>query len=158
MIKKDFLFSVINNWQFLAPATSELDSASEESLTAQIEAIIKQPYSKLTSAEQKVKLEAEANEMLVQMNKSKTSGPLKPFKIWRFIKDQFCWHFQWKNDNEIEDILNVGVYGVYTWNNSTKIWVKTASTTELKFVFLQKQLKLLTMHLYLPKATLQTLK
>jgi hypothetical protein len=82
---------------------------------------------------------------------------LKPFKIWRFIKISSVDIFN-GNDNEIEDILNVGVYGVYTWNNSTKIWVKTASTTELKFVFLQKQLKLLTMHLYLPKATLQTLK
>jgi hypothetical protein len=29
-------------------------------------------------------------------------------------------------------------YMDFTWNNSTKIWVKTASTTELKFVFLQK--------------------
>jgi hypothetical protein len=57
-----------------------------------------------------------------------------------------------ENDNEIEDVfrricLTLGII---------QQKFKTASTTELKFVFLQ--LKLLTMHLYLPKATLQTLK
>src|SRR5437773_76074 len=48
--------------------------------------------------------------------------------------------FNGKNDNEVEDILNVsGVYGIYTWNNTGQKWDKTASTTELKFVFPAKK-------------------
>lgn len=138
MIKKIFLFSmIISQLTISCSGIEELENASEESLTAQIAAIIKQPYSKLTPAEQKVKLEAEANEMLVQMNKSKTSGAIEAIQnLGDLLRISSVDIFNGKNDNKIEDILNVsGVYGVYTWNNSTKIWVKTASTTELKFVF-----------------------
>ena len=138
MIKKIFLFSVIiSQLTISCSANDESDSASEESLTEQIANIIKQPYSKLTPSEQKVKLEAEANEMLVQMNKSKTSGAIEAIQnLGDLLSISSVDIFNGKNDNEIEDILNVsGVYGIYTWNNSTKIWVKTASTTELKFIF-----------------------
>jgi hypothetical protein len=138
MIKKIFLFSVIiSQLTISCSGNDESDSASEESLTEQIANIIKQPYSKLTPSEQKVKLEAEANEMLVQMNKSKTSGAIEAIQnLGDLLSISSVDIFNGKNDNEIEDILNVsGVYGIYTWNNSTKIWVKTASTTELKFIF-----------------------
>jgi hypothetical protein len=138
MIKKIFLFSVIiSQLTISCTGNDESDIISEESLTEQIAAITKQPYSKLTPAEQKVKLEAEANEMLVQMDKSKTSGAIEAIQnLTDLLNISSVDIFNGKNDNEIEDILNVsGVYGIYTWNNSTKIWVKTASTTELKFVF-----------------------
>jgi hypothetical protein len=138
MIKKIFLFSVIiSQLTISCTGNDESDITSEESLTEQIANIVKQPYSKLTPAEQKVKLEAEANEMLVQMNKSKTSGAIEAIQnLGDLLSISSVDIFNGKNDNEIEDILNVsGVYGIYTWNNSTKIWVKTASTTELKFVF-----------------------
>jgi hypothetical protein len=85
-----------------------------------------------------VKLEAEANEMLVQMNKSKHLGAIEAIQNFRDLLSISSVDIFNENDNEIEDIQNVR-RGVYTWNNSTKIWVKTASTTELKFVFLQKQ-------------------
>ncbi|MBP2284108.1 hypothetical protein H4V97_002426 [Flavobacterium sp. CG_23.5] len=138
MIKKIFLFSVIIS-QLTVSCTSNdnPDTTTEGSLTEQIANIIKQPYSKLTPAEQKVKLEAEANEMVVQMDKSKTSGAIEAIQnLGNLLSISSVDIFNGKNDNEIEDILNVsGVYGIYTWNNSTKIWVKTASTTELKFVF-----------------------
>lgn len=138
MIKKIFLFSVIiSQLTVSCSGNDESDSTSEGSLTEQIANIVKQPYSKLTPAEQKVKLEAEANEMLVQMNKSKTSGAIEAIQnLGNLLSINSVDIFNGKNDNEIEDILNVsGVYGIYTWNNSTKIWAKTASTTELKFVF-----------------------
>lgn len=138
MIKKIFLFSVIiSQLTISCSGSDELDNASEESLTAQIAAITKQPYSKLTPAEQKVKLEAEANEMLVQINKSKTSGAIEAIQnLGNLLSITSVDIFNGKNDNEIEEILNVsGVYGIYTWNNTKKIWIKTASTSELKFVF-----------------------
>lgn len=138
MIKKIFLFSVIiSQLTISCSGNDESDSTSEGSLTEQIANITKQPYSKLTPAEQKVKLEAEANTMLVQMDKSKTSGAIEAIQnLEELLNIDGVDVFGGKNDNEIEDILNVsGVYGIYTWNNSTKMWVKTTSTTELKFVF-----------------------
>ena len=138
MIKKIFLFSVIISQLTISCSSSdEPTNAPEGSLTEQIANIIKQPYSKLTPAEQKVKLEAEANVMLVQMDKSKTSGAIEAIQnLGDLLSISSVDIFDGKNDNEIEDILNVsGVYGIYTWNNSTKIWVKTTSSTELKFVF-----------------------
>ncbi|MDI5896799.1 hypothetical protein [Flavobacterium yafengii] len=138
MIKKILLFSVIISQLTVSCSSSdEPVNAPEGSLTEQIANIIKQPYSKLTPAEQKVKLEAEANVMLVQMDKSKTSGAIEAIQnLGDLLSISSVDIFDGKNDNEIEDILNVsGVYGIYTWNNSTKIWVKTTSSTELKFVF-----------------------
>ena len=78
MIKKTLLFSVIISQLIVSCSSNdEPTNAPEGSLTEQIANIIKQPYSKLTPAEQKVKLEAEANVMLVQMDKSKTSGAIE---------------------------------------------------------------------------------
>jgi hypothetical protein len=138
MIKKIFLFSVIIS-QLTISCTK--DNATEESLTEQIANIIKQPYSKLTPSEQKVKLEAEANEMLLQMDKSKTSGAIEAIQnLGNLLSISSVDIFNGKNDNQIADILNVsGVYGIYTWNNSKQIWIKTASTTELQFVFPAKK-------------------
>lgn len=140
MIKKIFLFSVIIS-QLTISCTK--DNTTEESLTEQIANITKQPYSKLTPSEQKVKLEAEANEMLLQMDKSKTSGAIEAIQnLGNLLSISSVDIFNGKNDNQIADILNVsGVYGIYTWNNSKQIWIKTASTTELKFVFPAKKIQ-----------------
>lgn len=115
----------------------ESTEVTSENLNDQIANLLKQPYSKLTPAEQKVKLEAEANAMLVQMDKSKTSGAIEAVQnLENLLNNNSVDIFNGKNDNKIADILNVsGVYGIYTWNSSKKFWVKTASTTELKFVF-----------------------
>ena len=117
------------------------DTTDSQTLTEQIEAILKQPYSKLTPSEQKVKLEAEANTMLVQMDKSKTSGAVEAMQnLGNLLSIGAVDILNGKNDNQIEDILNVsGVYGVYTWSNSKQDWIKTTSTTELKFVFPAKK-------------------
>lgn len=138
MIKKIFLFSVIIS-QLTICCTK--DNTTEESLSEQIANITKQPYSKLTPSEQKVKLEAEANEMLLQMDKSKTSGAIEAIQnLGNLLSISSVDIFNGKNDNQIAEILNVsGVYGIYTWNNSKQIWIKTASTTELKFIFPAKK-------------------
>lgn len=122
-------------------SNDESDTPNPQSLTDQIAAITKQPYSNLTPSEQKIKLEAEANSMLVQMDKSKTSGAIEAIQnLGNLLSIGTVDIFNGKNDNQIEDIINVsGVYGIYTWNNAKQDWIKTASTTELKFVFPAKK-------------------
>ena len=139
MIKKFLLLGLIvaQLTTSCSSDNSEDTAVTSENLSEQIANLIKQPYSKLTPAEQKVKLEAEANAMLVEMDKSKTSGAVEAIQnLGNLLDVNSVDIFNGKNDNEIADILNVsGVYGIYTWNNTDKTWVKTASTTELKFVF-----------------------
>ncbi|OMQ11160.1 hypothetical protein [[Flexibacter] sp. ATCC 35103] len=151
MIKKLLLLSVVLS-QFAISCSSDdstdptTDPVTEEptkdkTLAEQIAEIVKQPYSKLTPAEQKIKLEAEANDMLVQLDKSKSSSAIEALENLSRLLDIYQIDiFSGKNDNNVEDILNIsGVYGVYTWNNTAKKWDKTASTTELKFVFPAKK-------------------
>lgn len=158
MIKKLLLCAVVLS-QFAISCSSdetepEKDPVTEEptkdpvkepvkdlTLAEQIAALVKQPYSALTPAEQKVKLEAEANEMLVQLDKSKTSSAIAAIENLNILLDlKGVDIFNGKNDNKVEDVLNVsGIYGVYTWNNTAKSWTKTESTTELKFVFPAKK-------------------
>lgn len=125
------------------PVTEEptKEPVKDPTIAEQIALLLKQPYSALTPAQQKVKLEAEANEMLVQLDKSKGSSAIKAIEnLHRLLVINPVDIFNGKNGNQIEDILNVSdVYGIYTWNNSQKIWVKTASTTELKFIFPSKE-------------------
>lgn len=129
----------------LATSCSKSDepvSVSVESLAQQIDAIVKQPYSKLTPAEQKVKLEAEANAMLLQMDKSKTSGAIEAIQnLGNLLSISSVDILNGKNNNEIEDLLNVSdVFGIYTWNSSRQIWIKTSSSTDLKFIFPAKKI------------------
>jgi len=142
-MKKIVLLSIIVYSIATSCSTNENvePALTQQSLTEQIAAIINQPYSKLTSDQQKVKLEAEANSMLTQMDKSKTSGAIEAMQnLGNLLSIGTIDIFNGKNDNQIEDILNVsGVYGIYTWNNSKQDWIKTTSTTELKFVFPAKK-------------------
>lgn len=144
MIKKFILLSLVAS-QLMVSCSSD-DSPTNEptkelTLEEQIAELVKQPYSKLTPTEQKAKLEVEANEMLVQLDKSKSSSAIEATEnLNRLLDISTVDIFAGKNDNEVEDILNVsGAYGIYTWNNAKKIWDKTESKTELKFVFPAKE-------------------
>jgi len=142
MIKKLFLLSVIVSQLMISCSSDDNnETSSEQTLEEQIANIVKQPYSSLTPEQQKLKLEAEANEMLVQLDKTKKLSAIDAIEnLSRLLDISSVDIFNGKNDNEVEDILNVsGVYGIYTWNNTQKTWVKTASTTELKFVFPAKE-------------------
>lgn len=142
MIKKLFLLSVIVSQLTISCSSDDNnETSSEQTLAEQIADIVKQPYSKLTPEQQKLKLEAEANEMLVQLDKSKNLSAIETIEnLNRLLSINSVDIFNGKNDNEVEDILNVsGVYGIYTWNNVKKSWDKTASATELKFVFPAKE-------------------
>lgn len=142
MIKKFLLLSVVISQLTISCTNDEPKTPeSEKSLDEQIAEIVKQPYSKLTPSEQKVKLEAEANEMLVQMDKSKSSGAIEALQnLARLLDVSSVDVFSGKNDNSVEDIINTaGVYGIYTWNTSKNTWTKTTSSTELKFIFPAKE-------------------
>jgi len=67
--------------------------------------------------------------------------------------------FDGKSDNGVSEVLNIsGVYGIYTWNNTQNIWVKTASTTELKFIFPAKQSQTTNTATLSSKSTSSTIK
>ena len=129
------------NLQFLAAKKTPRQILAEQNLDTQIAEIVKLPYSSLKPEQQKVKLEADANDMLVQMDKSKTSGAIEAIEnLGNLLSINTVDILNGKNENQIADVLNVsGVYGIYTWNSTKQIWVKTASTTELKFIFPAKK-------------------
>ena len=135
-MKKIIVLSMII-CQFVLSCSSDGSSNNLDGLSSDIDAILALPYSKLSPSEQKVKLEAEANDMLVQMEKSKTSGAIEAIQnLENLLSIGSIDIFNGKNDNQIEDILNVsGVYAIYTWNKERQDWIKTSSTSELKFVF-----------------------
>lgn len=141
MIKKLFLLSVIVSQLTISCSSDDNNENTGGDLSKEIEEIIKMPYSKLSPADQKMKLEAEANDMLTQLDKSKTSSAIEAIEnLNRLLDINSVDIFNGKNDNEVEDIINVaGVYAIYTWNNASQKWTKTASTTELKFVFPAKE-------------------
>lgn len=142
MIKKILLLSVVISQLTISCSKEDTPTdPSQENLDTQIEAITKLPYSSLKPEQQKVKLESEANDMLLQLDKSKTSGAIEAVEnLGNLLSINTVDILNGKNDNNIAEILNVsGVYGIYTWDNSKQIWVKTASTTELKFIFPAKK-------------------
>ncbi|HSD07353.1 hypothetical protein [Flavobacterium sp.] len=147
MIKKLLFMSLVLSQLTISCSSSDDNdqnddqTATDQSLAEQIATITKQPYSNLTPDQQKVKLESEANEMLVQLDKTKKLSAIDAIEnLNRLLDISTVDIFNGKNDNNVEDIINVsGVYGIYTWDNSGKKWIKTTSSTELKFVFPAKE-------------------
>lgn len=145
MIKKLLLASVIISQLAISCSNNDDEAVNEpttttpkeETLQEQIARISKLPYSSLAPADQKVKLEVEANDMLLQMEKTKTSSAIEAIQnLKNLLSLSPVDVFGGKNGNKVEDILNVAdVYGIYTWNSSIKLWTKTPSNTELKFIF-----------------------
>ncbi|WP_281323246.1 hypothetical protein [Flavobacterium aestivum] len=157
MIKKFLLLSVIVS-QLTISCSKEDDAINptdptnqtdptnptnpaEKNLAEQIAEIIKLPYSALQPEQQKTKLEAEANDMLLKLDKSKTSGAIEATEnLGNLLSINTIDILDGKSDNQIADVLNIsGVYGIYSWNNSKQIWEKTTSTSELKFIFPAKK-------------------
>nr|WP_294928100.1 hypothetical protein [uncultured Flavobacterium sp.] len=169
MIKKFLLLSLVAS-QLMVSCSSDdssettdpvvIDPTKELTLEEEIANIVKQPYSNLTPAQQKLKLETEANDMLVQLDKSKSSGAIEAIEnLGRLFSLKHIDLFDGKSDNGVSEVLNIsGVYGIYTWNNTQKIWVKTASTTELKFVFPAKESQTTNTATLSSKSTSSTIK
>lgn len=145
MIKKFLLLSLVASQLMISCSSDESNDETkpetEQTIEEQIAALLKQPYSSLTPDQQKTKLEAEANDMLVQLDKTKSSGAIEAIEnLSRLLSLSHVDVFDGKSGNGVEEALTIsGVYGIYTWNNTQKIWTKTASSTELKFVFPAKE-------------------
>jgi hypothetical protein len=143
MIKKIVLLSLVLSQLTISCSSDEsnAENTPEQSIPEQVTDIANLPYSKLTPAEQKVKMEKEANEMLVQLDKTKNVSAIEAIEnLNRLLDISTVDLFNGLNNNEVEDIINTsGVYGVYTWNNAEQVWNKDASSTELKFVFPSKE-------------------
>lgn len=141
MIKKVILMSLVLSQLTISCSTdndeTKTETETEQTLAGQIANILKQPYSSLNPADQKIKLEAEANEMLVQLDKSKNSGASDAIEnLEKLLEISPVDVFGGKNGNKVEDILKVAdIYGIYTWSNTNKNWEKTTSSTNLKFIF-----------------------
>lgn len=144
MIKKFLLLSFIAS-QLMVSCSSDdnptTDPTTEQSLEEQIADLVKKPYSSLTPSQQKTKLEAEANEMLTQLDKTKSSGAIEAIEnLLRLFSESHVDVFNGKSYNGVEEVLNISdVYGIYTWNSSQKTWTKTASSSDLKFIFPAKK-------------------
>jgi hypothetical protein len=139
MIKKLFLFSVVISQLAISCSNNDdAENTTEASLNEQIADLIKKPYSTLTPDQQKVKLEAEANDMLKQMESSKSSTAIDAFDNFESLLSVNVPNIKIgkKTAKTVQEILNISdAYGVFTWDSKTQVWIKTASTSELKFVF-----------------------
>lgn len=133
-MKKIILLSIII-CQLIISCSSGGDGSN--TTEDEVASLLQKPYSSLTPAQQKVKLENEANSMLLQMENSKSSTALDAFDNFGNLQNISQSEFQMANSgNGISDLLNIsGVYGIYTWKATQEIWVKTASSTVLKFIF-----------------------
>jgi hypothetical protein len=165
MIKKFLLLSLVASQLMVSCSSDESGEETtkpekELTLEEQIANLVKQPYSKLTPTEQKAKLEVEANDMLVQLDKSKSSGAIEAIEnLNRLLELNPIDIFNGKSTNGVEEALTVsGVYGVYTWNNTDKKWAITASSTELKFVFPAKASQTANNAIFTSKSTSSDIK
>ena len=144
MIKKIILFSALVGLLTTTSCSKDEPAAPEtttdNSIDAQIAAINALPYSALTPADQKIKLETDANQLLTELNQLSSSSAIDALQnLERLIKINRI-DFIVNDSNGVQDLLSVsGAYGIYTWNNIMQVWIKTPSTTELKFIFPAKK-------------------
>lgn len=113
-------------------------SDGSNAIDNEIASLLQKPYSSLTPDQQKVKLENEANSMLLQMESSKSSTALDAIENFgRLLSiSEPSMPMARKAARTIQEILNISdFYGVFTWNPSLENWTFSPSTTEFKFIF-----------------------
>ena len=106
-----------------------------------LEKIMNSPFSALTPAQQKVKLEQESISLL---NALQDVSSLKAIDVFEYFVDLLDMDEPEVNDPVTEsrsgrfDVYTFNAsnsYGVFTWNSSSRVWTKSNSSSELKFVF-----------------------
>ena len=107
-----------------------------------INKVMNLPYSQLSPDEQKAKLEQESIDFLNECNAIKDLSTIKTIEYLAELFDISNPdipdpHTEVSSVKEIFDLT--GVYGVYTWNASSRKWTQSNSSTELKFVFPAKK-------------------
>lgn len=99
--------------------------------------VLAYPYSALTPAEQKVKLENESTSFLDNLNAAKVSSAIEAFQnLEKLLEQSPAEVIKEKEVRSVKETVQYAdAYGVFTWDDVKKEWVKTASTSELKFIF-----------------------
>ena len=133
-MKKIIVLSMIICQLAISCSSGSDGSTVEDEVTL----LLQKPYSNLTPDQQKVKLENEANSMLLQMESSKSSTALEALENFgRLLSiSEPSMPMARKAARTIQEILNISdFYGVFTWNPSLENWTFSPSTTEFKFIF-----------------------
>lgn len=133
-MKKIIVLSMIICQLAISCSSGSDGSTIEDEVTL----LLQKPYSNLTPDQQKVKLENEANSMLLQMESSKSSTALEALENFgRLLSiSEPSMPMARKAAKTIQEILNISdFYGVFTWNPSLENWTFSPSTTEFKFIF-----------------------
>ena len=140
-MKKIMLLSMIICQLAISCSSGSDDSNAIED---EVATLLQKPYSSLTPDQQKVKLENEANSMMAQMENSKSATALEALANFETLMSISSPDIQpnrtskptIKTGKSFQKILNIsGTYAIYTWNPTQSIWIKTSSSTELKFIF-----------------------
>jgi len=99
--------------------------------------VLAYPYSALTPAEQKVKLENESTGFLDNLNAAKASSAIEAFQnLEKLLEESPAEVIADKPVKNVKETIQYAdAYGVFTWDNVKREWAKTASTSELKFIF-----------------------
>ncbi len=126
---------------FLMGCNKDNDSGSESIEEIDLDKIDEYPYSELTPAEQKVKLENESLAFLEFGNALKTSSAIEAFQnLGRLLDEASVEIVEEKEVKTVKETVEYAdAYGIFTWDSKKKEWVKTASKNELKFVFPAKK-------------------
>lgn len=109
------------------PAPQDIDLAK----------VLAYPYSALTPAEQKVKLENESTGFLDNLNAAKTSSAIEALQnLEKLLEESPADVVESKPVRNVKETFQYAdAYGVFTWDNVKRDWAKTASASELKFIF-----------------------
>lgn len=101
------------------------------------EEVVELPYSELAPADQKVKLEKEASDFLDMASELKSLTMIDAMdNLNRLISDEDPEYFEDEDISSVGDLFKyTDVYGIHEWNKTTQEWDKTASSSELKFIF-----------------------
>ncbi len=127
---------------FFVGCDKDKDSGSGLEITdIDLAKVLEYPYSALNPEEQKVKLENESMAFLDFGNALKTSGAIEALQnLGRLLDEDSPEIVEGKEVKSVKETVEYAdVYGIFTWDNKEKVWKKTASNSELKFVFPAKK-------------------
>jgi len=140
MFKKSLFVVVFATGLFITGCDKDSDSGVQTGSSVDVSKILELPYSSLTPAEQKVKLENESIELVEYGNALKSSSAIEAFQNLGRLLGENSVSFGSEKIDGVEKIYQYAdFYAVFKWNASKKDWDKTESGSELKFEFPAKK-------------------
>ncbi|MDR1950941.1 MAG: hypothetical protein LBP96_01780 [Bacteroidales bacterium] len=130
---KKLLFAIATIGVLFAACGKDKDAPKSE-----VEKLLDLPYSKLTPAQQKAKLEQESIDFLEELRGLQNLPAIDAIEHFNDLLDRHDPNVPspLQQVSDIKEVFNLGnVTGVFTWNRTTNRWTEETSTTELKFIF-----------------------